>query len=302
MQLELVEDVMTCYPNQLENLNGLDNTPDITLINLWDLRKWNLATLHWEDKDIENPVLLSNWVLEFVRWSTWKKHLITTLRDGWAADELTRTTAAWRNTWENLQEELEREFSEESPFLCTNEAWEYTLVTHSTKQADIEALKHSIELFLERKYNLDKNNEEHAPFIKIFERSFPGIDYNDLWDILKDIVVNNRFEAYENTWINDSPELEQEFEWVKSDMKQITLWEHSGKYFVYFDKDNNTIEYRDIRELQSFPEWVKLIWNRPSRLYLESQNQWARTKRIDRYNSGVTPTVEYFSNQIKNSL
>ncbi len=39
LNLELVDNVLTCYPNQLDNLKWLDDNLDITIINLSELRK-----------------------------------------------------------------------------------------------------------------------------------------------------------------------------------------------------------------------------------------------------------------------
>lgn len=65
-ELENLEDILTCYPNQLENLKWLNENSDITIINLWELRKWKIEILSWKNQEIQNPVLLSNWVIELI--------------------------------------------------------------------------------------------------------------------------------------------------------------------------------------------------------------------------------------------
>ena len=297
MDLELVENIMTCYPNQLNNINIPDECEDICIINLWDLRKWKVSFLHGNTPitDAEKFVLLSNGVVEFIEWSSWKKHLITTLRDWWSADQLQRTTTAGRNTWYNLQEEIEREHYEEWPFLWKNDNWEYCLAIAEWNTSWSEYTKESIEFWLKNKYTLDENISEDKKFIDIFERNFPGIKYSQLWNILKDILQNNRFISYD--WEKS------EIEWITDEMKNITIlnWEsNSIQAYSHFDKENNTIEYRDVRRIKSIPDWFHLLWNRPCKLYLESQNQYPRIPRIENaYKNNAVPTIEHISKQVE---
>lgn len=46
-KLDFLENVLTCYPNQLENLKWLDDNNDITILNLGSLRKWSIDLLKW---------------------------------------------------------------------------------------------------------------------------------------------------------------------------------------------------------------------------------------------------------------
>lgn len=300
IELEYLENILTCYPNQLENLKWLDDNSDITIINLWVLRKWSIDILNWPNSEIKNPVLLllSNWVIELVEAKksdgTFRSHLISTLRDGWAADSLQRTTTAWRNSWDNLQEDLEREHIEESPFLWRNKDWEFTLATIDNSEKSIELLIKSLETFLERKYlhEWDKNYD----FVKKnFERNFPWILYDELWNILTDIIKNKRFATY-------STEKIKEFEWLEWDMKTVSIWDSTGKYFVYYDKEYNTIEYRQLRTITWFNDGFKPLSKRSSRLYLESENQFPKTHRIENAQVWFVPTVRYFSEKCTNIL
>ena len=294
LKLDYLENVLTCYPNQLENLKWLKDNPDITLVSLGSLRKWNIEVLFWKNIDIANPVLLSNWVIEFVeaknyKWEI-KKHLISTLRDWWAADSLQRTTTAGRNSWDNLSEDLEREHIEESPFLWYDKNWNLALATIDNSEESKKILKTSINYFLENKYL--KEWDDNYEFVKKnFERNFPWIKYDELEDILNDIVENNRFFTYKS-------ELVENFDWLEEDMKDISLWNSKWKYFTYFDKENNTIEYRLLRTITWFNDWFKPLSKRPSRLYLESENQYPRISRIENASNGYVPTINYFSEQI----
>lgn len=296
--LKFQENVLTCYPNQLENLKWLEENSEITIVNLWALRKWNIEILNWPKIEITNPVLLSNWVIELIEakkadWTT-RKHLISTLRDDWAADSLQRTTTAGRNSWYNLQEDLEREHIEESPFLGRNKDGELALATIDNSNESIELLIESIWMFLERKY-LHEWDENYDFVKKNFERNFPWILYDELWNILTDIIKNKRFATY-------STEKIEEFEWLEWDMKTVSIWDSTGKYFVYHDKENNTIEYRQLRTITGFNDWFKPLSKRSSRLYLESENQFSKTHRIENAQEVFVPTIKYFSEKCSDIL
>lgn len=293
-ELEYLEDVLTCYPNQLENLKWLQDNQEVTIVNLGALRKWNIEILSWKNQTINNPVLLSNWVIELVeaKNSFWeiKNHLISTLRDWGATDELQRTTTAGRNSTDNLNEDLEREHIEESPFLWYDKNWNLALATIDNSEESIEILKESITFFLERKYL--KEWDENFEFAKNnFERNFKWIKYEDLWKILEEIIDNKRVFTYWTQNINN-------LDWVNDDMKELFLWNSSWKYFVYFDKSNNTIEYRLLRKIIWFNDWFKPFSKRPSRLYLESENQYPKIPRIENATEWYVPTIKYFSEKI----
>lgn len=294
-ELDFLENVLTCYPNQLNNLKWLKNNCDITILNLGALRKWNIEVLSWNNVDIENPVLLSNGVIEFVEatnknWET-NKHLISTLRDGWAADELQRTTTAGRNSWSDLKEDLEREHIEESPFLWYDKEGNLALATIDNSEESKKILKESINFYIENKY-LSIWDDNYVDVEKNFERNFPWVKYSQLGNILKEIIDNDRINTYSSKWVN-------QFEWLESDMKEISLWGSKWKYFVYFDRENNTIEYRLLRTIKWFDDWFKPLSKRPSRLYLESENQYPRIPRIENASEWYVPTVKYFSELVE---
>jgi hypothetical protein len=99
----------------------------------------------------------------------------------------------------------------------------------------------------------------------MFEEEFPWVKYEDLWRIIKEIIKNERFEFYNwKKW---------HIEWTEESIKVIKLWNLEIIVWIFHDKENNTIEYRFIREITAFPEWIRTIWSNPTRLYLESQNQ-----------------------------
>ncbi len=294
MELELIDDVMTIYPNQLQNIQWLDKAWDIVIVDLWSLRKWQIKVLVWWEVKVETPILLSNGVIEYIEWNTWKPHLITTLRDWWAADSLQRTTTAGRNTWYDLKEEVEREHFEEWPFLWKNSKWEYTLCIPSENPQGWEYTKESVSSWLENKYNLSRENENDLHFIEAFERNFPGIKYEELWTILRNIVENDRYMTYD--WDN------KPLDWLDWDMRKLSVedkWKRSEmNAFVYFDTANNTIEYRDVRRIKWIPDGFQLLGNRPCKLFLESQNQYPRVPRIENAWEKAVPTIKYVSQKV----
>lgn len=309
--LSNLEEIMTCYPNQFENLKWLKENSDIWIIDLWSLRKWKIKFLNRPESENEkynkeNIVLLSNWVIEVLKSNykdkNWeiksRNHFPLTLRDWWNIDQNQRTSVAWRNVWSDLNEDLNREYSEESPFIGKKEDWNYYLFTPENKNREqaVYNLKNSVEYFLKNKYNLDKNNENDLNSIKLMERSL-RIKYEDLWKILEEILENNRIEFFE------SKKLEN-FDWIEKDIKEIEtidkMWNKisNWKFFVYFDKENNTIEYRWLREI-NIPEWVRAT----SRLFLESQNQWViNSRELSLNKQNLVPTLKYFSDKINEKI
>lgn len=300
--LENREEILCCYPNQYKNLKWLQDNEDILIIDLLALRKWEIKPLNNIKTNHKNLVLLSNWVIEVVKseykdknWEIKQRnHFPTTLRDWWAADKNQRTSVSWRNTWNNLFKDLEREYTEESPFLWKKEDWNYYLFTPKNKNKDLvtKVLIKSIEFFLKNKYNLDRNNPKHLESIKIMERSL-RIKYEDLWKILKEIIKNKRIVFFESNNLEN-------FKLVSDDFKEIKIIDYKWKklskwnFFVYFDKENNTIEYRVLREIK-IPKWVRAT----SRLFLESQNQGTKNSRLENLiQEELVPTIKYFIKKI----
>lgn len=281
------QQVLCCYPNQLEDWQI--KLPDdfwegkMVILNMWALRKGEIEVIAWNDtnlpSDMENPVLLSPWVIEYWEWETWSKYTQTVLRDGWKvnqwegivnlADANERTTTAWRNFSWNLHEDLEVENAEESPFLMQNEQWEYVLLMPDLNHKNY--LIASIENYLENKY-VSEGTEGYDEIKAKFEIKFKWVKYEDLGDILRGVIENDSFESYE--WEDGEIDgIEQE---------HIQLWWESWNFYIYHDEDNNTIEYRAIRRVTWFPKWLNPVWRIPMRLFLESQNQDPSFKRLDR--------------------
>jgi len=314
LDLELYNNVLTCYPNQVKNLKWLDDFTWITIVNLSDLRKWKISILNWpDDVKLEKPVLLSNWAIELMEKydDNWNKNLyiISTLRDWWAVDKERRTTIAWRNSSNNLNEDLEREYAEESPFLWLDKDWNYSLAIYNTSYKSIKFLKESIKSFLEKKYlaipkkekfqtqeEFEKAEEEYNYVKLIFEKSFPWIEYEKLWDILNEIIENNRFFVYYSEELKD-------IKWTEKDYKEISLWDSKWRFFVFFDEKNNTIEYRKIKKITWFKDWFKpLSDSSPWRLYLESKNQYPQFSKIWDLSFSFVPTVDFFNNKVSAAI
>lgn len=297
IKLELYSHILTCYPDQLQNLKWLWENHEITILDLNSLRKWEINVLHGKNVAIFKPVLLSNGVIDYVTGNNGKKHMITTLRDGWVIDGLQRTTTAGRNIWSDLYKEALREHIEECPFLWKNSAGEYVLATVSKSPEDLEILIQAIHHFISQKHTLNKNNHADWVFIKAFERNFPWIKYEELWDILKEIVKNNRFMSYYLTeWEMDDMDADMHHIQISQDGKA----QSEGKFFTYFDKKNNTFEYRKIQEITWFEEWFIPLSKRPGRLFLESKNQYPKIPRIEQAHitSKLVPTIQYVSEKV----
>lgn len=324
IKLKLVDDILTCYPNQLQNLKWLKEHKDIIVIDINELRKWNFKIIFWKEPDYtlrgfsengsfktllddwhtfrvnRNLTLLSSWVIELINaekadW-TYRTHTYTSLRDGWAADALQRTWVAGRNSFENLSEEVEREYTEESPFLSQID-WVWTLATPHRENLE-EAkkdLKTSVEYFLKNKYNLDRNNEEQAKFISMFERNFNWkLSYEELGKVLKEVIKNDKIVFFGNKELDTFPGLEKDIQKLTM-LNQYSQEASSWNYFIYHDKANNTIEYRSLREIK-IPEW----FNPRQRLFLESQNQYAKTHRLEALGKEkIVPTMKHFAEKVE---
>jgi len=347
IKFKLRENILTCYENQLENIKWLNESEDITIINLWDLRKEKVEYIAWKkDFNKNNLKLLSGWGIELIetklndeyiinelkklkieedlieeiieiknnytseKWEEilinllkvnniddekiekiknllWRKHIITTLRDWGAADKWERTTPAWRIIWNDLKEESEREIIEESPFFWKDNNWNLALATYDTSDESREILKESIELYLERKY-LEKPNKneflknedflkykEKYDFVKNnFERNFPWIKYENLKNVLEDIIENNRIFKYNSEPI-------EAIKWMEKHFKTIILWDKKVKGFVYNDIENNTYEFRKISKITWFEDWFTPLSNRLSRFYFDSENQGSKLTRLE---------------------
>lgn len=285
LQLTCLENILCCYPNQLQD--GQIKLPEdfwegnIVIVSMWALRKWKIEVIAWNKEnlpEISTPVLLSPGVIEYYEGKNWKKYTQTVLRDGWQsntsswvkwlADANERTTTAGRNFSGKLWEDLEMENAEESPFLMKDAEWNYVLVSHKPEYK--EALIASIQNYLQKKY-LTSDNPNFEVVKKAFELKFKWVKYEDLWEILRDIIENDSFDFYtaENGQI----------EWLET--THIKLWEQEWDFYVYIDSANNTIEYRAIRRITWFPEWLTPIGKIPLRLFLESQNQNPSFKKLE---------------------
>lgn len=333
-ELEFLENVMTCYPNQYEDLIWKDSIDsNITILNIWALREWKIEVLHWDKNiKIDNPKLLSNWVVEYIEsenneWIV-RKHIQLNKRDLWATDAQQRTTIAWRNSSDDLYEDLELEHTWESPFLWKNKYWEYILSVADVSDEKIKYLENGIKFFLKNKYLikwlkdntiniswlkkeyntlintklenntnnnilieinllLEKDDMKKISVIRMFERSFPWIRYEDLWNILEGVVENKRYLQYETkNW---------KIEWLDKDIKTIKLWNSKWDFLVLNDKDSNTIEYRKILQITRMSDDFVSISKRPWRLFLESENQYSRIPRISNANniSKLVPLVKF---------
>lgn len=280
IELKLQDDLLVCFENQIENIDWLKNMDDLCILDLKEFSKWRIKFLHWnKELNIDNLSMASWWVIEFFeaknKWKIdWKVknniHIITTLRDWWSTSENQRTTTAWRLIWEDISEEIEREHTEEAPFLVKKN-WEYYLSISSSNNENINILFSAIENFLEYKYNPE--DKEKAD---LFEKSFTWIKYKDLKNILLKIVRNNRVTHYSYDEINDISGMEE----LK---KEVTIWWKKWTYYWFYNENLRTWEFKSMRKFNKFPDWVEWLWKlwRPTRFFFESFNQSPRFTRIE---------------------
>ncbi len=307
ISLEMLPDILTCNSNQLWILKWLDENPDITIIDTAALRKWETRIL-WQRHTLSNWLdtnrsdmgftLLSNWVIELIESrksdGAHRLHAFTSLRDIWSIDGLQRTWVAGRNISSNLHAEIDREYTEENPFLSKiNGAW--TLATPLRNDASMAAedLSASLEYFLAHKYSLDVNRAEHANIMSVFEKRFKWLRYTQLWTILREIIRENRIVFFQHDEVVDLP-------WVERHVKNIQIqdsnWKilSSWRFFVHNDVENNTIEYRSIRRI-ALPEW----FHPRQRLFLEGRNQSPKTHRLSQLEKEkLVPTMAFFADLV----
>lgn len=296
LSFTLIENVMTCYENQFEKLKSLDESPDITIIDIKNLMKGDIEPFKWEKVSLSNPVLLSSRVIELFKtdWENSRYHLSNILRDGGSVNKWKRSTIAWRCVWNNLEEDLNREYSEESPFLWYDENWNFAFSVPNTSKEAVEFLKKSVKSYIETKI-LSEWDENYETVKVNFERNFPWIKYSELKDVLLEIIENERFIEYSSNDIGSKI-------WIDSEFKTVSLWESQWEYYVYRDNENNTFEYSKVLEIKNLGEWFTPLSNRPSRLFLKSQNQYPRIPRIENATEWHSPAVAHFSKKINDIL
>ncbi|MDC0505976.1 hypothetical protein OAN96_00090 [Candidatus Gracilibacteria bacterium] len=296
IELEMLDDVLTCYSNQLDNLQGLEDT-DITIINIGELRKGKVEILHGEKTNIQNPILLSSGVIEFVnarnKIGDINRHIITTLRDNGSADQSHRTIIGGRNSGNNLHQDLRREHIEESPFLGKDKKGNLALASIENNDESIKILHRSIQHYIKEKY-LKKDHPNYEIVKNRFERNFPGIDYDTLPKVLNDIIEKKRVYIYHSKIEDSIPGLED-------DIKRLSLGASKGRYHVFHDIEHNTIEYQELHTITGLSDDFIPLSSRPSRLYLESENQYPRAARVETLHHYV-PVVASISNKIRNML
>ncbi|MDA9129147.1 hypothetical protein N9J72_01575 [Candidatus Gracilibacteria bacterium] len=327
--------ILACYPNQI--VDGQIALPDdfakggIVIVNMgydYDnakvkvpgmkhctggLQKGKIEVIAGNpdnvSSSVSHPVLLSPGVIEYQESEKGRKFIQTGLRDGGKtntsdgiidlADANERTTTAGRNFLGKLQEDLEIENAEESPFLMQNTGGVYYLVTHDHKKYKSH-LKNALQSYLKNKY-LSPSDENYEEVKKAFDVKFSGengIKYENLGQVLSDIIDNDRFESY--NW--------EEGEIDGIEKTTIRLGDEEGEYYVFHDEKNNTIEYRAIRKITGFPKGLKAVGKIPLRIFTESQNQNPSVKKIenmDKYGAGaakLVPTINDVCNRVNTHL
>lgn len=271
LEFHLLKNCLVAFENQIPNLQWLWQVPDMTIIDLKSLSEWNIKVLHWPviEKQSKKIVMCSGWMIDFFVWTskTGEKHIhmLTSLRDANAGVSLNqRTTVAGRCLWENVRKDIEIETAEEAPFLWKINGEFYLAVWND----NFDYVKGSILSYLENKY--DTNNSELK---KMFERWLRGMKYEDLWEILRQIVENNRLVQYNYKELNDVSALQHL-------RKKVKIWNYEENFYVVYNDKLNTYELKLIKQFESFPEGFELVGKRPNRLFLESSNQYPRLNRI----------------------
>lgn len=314
--LKNMENILTCFPEKFEKLAWIKENPDILILDIKEFRAWNIKILNRKNPtnfylENSNLTLLSSWVIEVIeseyKAENWeiksRKHFPTTLRDNGTIWAWIRNSVAGRNSTSDLIWDIEREYSEESPYLWKDENWNFCLFTpeRTDKETAISDLKGSVEFFLENKY-LNENEENFSEVKKLFENSFRWkINYEDLWKILEEIIKNDRIKFFESKDLENFENIEWALDWIKE--IQI-LWENgkiisSGNFFVNENKAVNTIEYMQFREIK-LPDWIiSPNW----RLYLESQNQGSKNQRFESLEkTPILPVMKKFVEKVREKI
>ncbi|MCP4523948.1 MAG: hypothetical protein GY828_07065 [Candidatus Gracilibacteria bacterium] len=271
--LELVTDIITCHPDQFENLRIADECCDIKIVDLTCLQKGNINLLQGSG-NIENPeelLLVSNDVLEYIEGSSGKKHVITT-----RSRNNNQTDSEKRNLGSHLTQEIEREHYEEGPFLGKNKDGQYCLAIAGGNPNGWNYTKESISYWLEQVYNLDSSDEKNKDFIHSIEKNLPGVTYNEIPEILGNIMWSDRYITY--SWENS------EIPGLEEGMKHIHMTnegENSIYAYTFFDSNTNTLSYKQVRKITGLPEDFHLLGKRPCKLYLKDSFQYTRIPRIE---------------------
>lgn len=292
IDIHLVGNSLVAFKNQVENLNGLDSNPDISILDLNALSKWNIEVIRWPSIEFwKRKIIMCSWgMIDFFspRDFSWIEgnqhtHMITSLRDAWATSHNQRTTVAGRILWDDIRKNIEIESAEESPFLGMMNGKFHLAIGNN----HFEYLKEAVKLFLETKY--DPKNLELK---KLFERWFRWLTYEELWSILMEIIKNNRFIQYE------SEELDN-IKWLAHLKKKVKIDNRAENFYVVFNPVLNTYEFKIIKQFKWFPEGFTIPWNRPNRLFLESFNQSPRLNRLENANK-INPSwaIKVFSEEI----
>lgn len=296
ISLSLVKNTLCLYPRQLENIKGLDENPDVNLINITDLRKGNISVLYGNGVEIKNPILVSGGVIEFFAADKWdwttRDHILLTLRDYGSTCPLYYTSVAGGNIWEDLFEDLEREQAEESPFLLKDSEGNYALWVRKLDSIFLRNLQNSIHSWKEKIakfHNNPEKSDEMSQAEKFLKTSFPKIgSLNELRKILDEIVEKQNFVQYNAETLEDYP-------WAN--MKNVSLGDSHGRFYVFHDKANNVIEYNKLERILDIPENYTLAGRGSSRLFLESINQRPSSVARNNWIKKLVPFVQNFVNQ-----
>lgn len=296
IELELIENILCMYPNQIQNLQNFDENSGISILDINALRKGEISYLLGKEQRIKNPILLSGGVIEIYGAKTkngTRDHVLLTLRDGnGGADNEQYTSIAGRASGDNLFEENEREQAEESPFLLQNNSGEFFLGIKKLDENFIRNLENSIEDFTHKIRNADKNSEQYIQAEKYLQKLFPKVEnLENLINILQKIVKNKNYTTYQYEDILEYP-------LANDNIKNIKLNDSEGKFFVFHDTNNNTIEYRAMERITGIPKNFSLAGRSTSRLYLESFNQRPNTISRTNKTKKLVPIMQFFTENI----
>lgn len=296
IELELIENILCMYPNNIQDLQNFDEKSGISILDINALRKGEISYLLGKEQRIKNPILLSGGVIEIYGAKTkngTRDHALLILRDNnGGADNEQYTSIAGRASGDNLFEENEREQAEESPFLLQNNSGEFFLGIKKLDENFIRNLENSISDFIEKIWNADKNSEQYIQAERYLQKLFPKVEnLENLINILQKIVKNKNYTTYQYEDILEYP-------LANDNIKNVKLNNSEGKFFVFHDTNNNTIEYRAMERITGIPENFSLAGRSTSRLYLENFNQ--RPNTISRTNKAkkLVPIMQFFTENV----
>ena len=318
IEFELLPDVVCVNLSDISLLEwvGIFGN-DITILDWWELRKWNIKELGWKPLNQKYRGLkllrLSVWTIDIIESTNSKgethMHIPTVHRGRTGfphAWDMRTTTAGWALRSDLAAESL-REAVEESGVLWINKDGEFELCLPTIEWVDHTTIEHwmdyAIDTFLstggkfdrfigkgwDGKWN-EKEIEASEYAKKVFARNFhwnterfsPGV----LKTILLSIKEWKRYSYRTSRNMNRADELVQDL-W-RENFREVTVheWDVPHTWTYWIDNDPATFHVFRIQTDIKYPDGFQPIF----RFYSESWVHYQRNPRIENLTGEVDTT------------